>query len=34
MWIYILGTEKLLRDTRNFDASTFEIRGVNQVEKH
>jgi len=27
-WICILGTEKLLRDTRNVDTSKFEIRGV------
>ena len=29
LMICILGTEKLLRDTRNFDTSYFEIKGVN-----
>jgi hypothetical protein len=29
IWICILGTEKLLRETRNLDTSKFEIRGVN-----
>jgi hypothetical protein len=32
--ICILGTEKLFRDTQNFDTLKFEKRGVNYVEKH
>ena len=33
-WVCILGNEKLFRESRNFDTSNFEKRGVYSVEKH